>query len=192
MERKKDFFGESSPSFEERALILRAARNYIQEGQYTAEAISLLDGIPNDVLRTYIFAYAPPILVPELKGYFMEKTLPSIRAALADVIDPDFSFNIEMFTGGSTGEEDLMDLFFEALGETNRISGLSNIYAHLISGLDVEIGESETLDGPVISVKKIDGHTAQRRAAIVVTCAVYKTIEAIEDALEVCNFRVGA
>ena len=192
MDRKKDYFGDAHPSYAERALILKAAKSYTQEGAYTDEALALLKEIPADVLHTYVFTYAPPILVPELKGYFMEKTPPSIRAVLADVINPAFSFDIETFTEGAEREVDLMDVFFDALGEVNRIDGLSSIYAKLISGEDVEIGESETPDGPVISVKTIDGSIAQRRAAIAVTCAVYKTIEALENALEVCNFKVRA
>ena len=192
MDLNKDYFGDAHPSYAERALILKAAKSYTQEGAYTDEALALLKEIPADVLHTYVFTYAPPILVPELKGYFMEKTPPSIRAVLADVINPAFSFDIETFTEGAEREVDLMDVFFDALGEVNRIDGLSSIYAKLISGEDVEIGESETPDGPVISVKTIDGSIAQRRAAIAVTCAVYKTIEALENALEVCNFKVRA
>lgn len=191
MDRKKDYFGDAHPSYVERALILKAAKTYTQEGAYTDEALALLKEISADVLRTYIFTYAPPTLVPELKGYFTEKTLPSIRAVLADVIDTSFSFDIEPYTDGAEREVDLIDDFFVGLGEINRIDGLAGIYAKLISGEDVEIGESETPDGPVISVKTIDGHIAQRRAAIAVTCAIYKTIEALDDAMMLCIFTVG-
>ena len=191
MDRKKDHSGDAYPSYVERALILKAAKTYIQEGIYTNNSLVLLNDIPSDVLRTYIFTYAPPILVPELKGYFMEKTLPSIKAVLSDVIDTSFSFDIEPYTDGAEREVDLIDDFFVGLGEINRIDGLAGIYAKLISGENVEIGESETPDGPVVSVKTIDGSIAQRRAAIAVTCAVYKTIEALDDAMMLCIFTVG-
>lgn len=192
MERRKDYFGDLHPSYAERALILKAARIFTSEGRYTDEPLALLNEIPDEVIRTYIFTYAPPTLVPELKGYFMERNLPTIKAVLSDVIDPDFTADVEAFTADAERGVDLFGEFLDALGESQHIESLPVIYAHLISGHDVEIGTSETLDGPTVGIRKIDGHIAQRRAAIAATCAVYPTIEALDDALTICNFRIGA
>ena len=192
MDRKKDIFGNSQPTQAEWALILNAAMKCTQEGSYSDKAIALLDEIPDEIVRNYIFNCAPPRLVPEMKGYFVENTLPTIKAVLSDVIDPDFYIDIEAFTADAERGTNLFFPFLTALGESQNVEGLPAIYINLISGKDVTIGESETPDGPIVKVRKIDGHTSQRRAALAMTCARYKSIEELELALDVCTFMIGS